>query len=49
MIRITDLTPEIVFSLIQSDEKFPVDFEDAWQWIGYGRKDSAKIALVGYK
>jgi phage anti-repressor protein len=41
-----DLTPEIVFSLIQSDEQFPVDFEDAWQWIGYTRKDSAKRALI---
>ena len=42
-----DLTPEIVFSLIQSDEKFPVDFEDAWQWIGYSRKNAAKLALTG--
>jgi phage anti-repressor protein len=40
-----DLTPEVVFSLIQSDEKFPIDFDDAWQWIGYSRKDNAKTSL----
>lgn len=40
-----DLTPEIVFSFIQSDEKFPINFDDAWQWIGYSRKGAAKSAL----
>ncbi len=27
-----DLTPEVVFSLIQSGEEFPVDFDDAMAW-----------------
>ena len=40
-----DLTPEVVFSLIQSDEKFPIDFNDAWRWIGYSSKDTAKNVL----
>lgn len=37
-----ELTPESVFSLLQSKDKFPVDFDDAWKWIGYSRKDNAK-------
>lgn len=41
-----DFTPENVFSLLQSDSEFPVDFDDAWKWIGYSRKDAAKSALT---
>ena len=33
-------------ALIESTEEFPVDFDDAWQWIGYTRKDSAKEKLT---
>jgi phage anti-repressor protein len=40
-----DLTPEVVFSLIQSGKEFPVDFDKAWRWIGYSRKDNAKVAF----
>jgi phage anti-repressor protein len=40
-----DLTPEVVFSLIQSGEEFPVDFDDAWRWIEYTRKSDAKEVL----
>jgi phage anti-repressor protein len=40
-----DLTPEVVFSLIRSGEEFPVDFDDAWRWIGYSRKNNAKAAF----
>jgi phage anti-repressor protein len=40
-----ELTPEIIFGIIRSESKFPVDFDDAWQWIGYTRKDSAKDLL----
>ncbi|TAD95615.1 MAG: hypothetical protein EAZ96_26665, partial [Oscillatoriales cyanobacterium] len=25
---------------------FPVDFDDAWQWVGYSRKDHAKHSLL---
>jgi phage anti-repressor protein len=35
-----------VFSLIRSTEQFPVDFDDAWVWIGYTRKDNAKKLLL---
>lgn len=41
-----ELTPEDVFAIIQSDKEFPIDFDDAWRWIGYTRKDSAKDLLV---
>jgi phage anti-repressor protein len=41
-----DLTPEIVFSLVRSDNDFPIDFDDAWRWIGYTRKENAKSKLV---
>jgi phage anti-repressor protein len=41
-----ELTPEVVFTLIQSQSEFPIDFDDAWQWIGYTRKDTAKDLLT---
>jgi len=30
----------------QQSEPFPVDFDYAWEWLGYSRKDHAKTALV---
>lgn len=41
-----DLTPDNIFGLLQSADEFPVDFEDAWRWIGYSRKNNAKAALL---
>jgi len=32
--------------LIQSSDLFPVSLEEAWEWLGYSRKDSAKRALL---
>jgi phage anti-repressor protein len=43
------ISAELVFSLCQSQSQFPIDFEDAWQWIGYSRKDSAKRALLSFR
>lgn len=48
-----DLTAENVFGLLQATEEFPINFDDAWKWIGYGEKsvsyknarDSARAAL----
>lgn len=40
-----DLTPEKVFALLKSTEEFPVNFDDAWEWIGYSRKDAAKFSF----
>ncbi len=36
-----ELTPDTVFLLIRSDKEFPIDFDDAWQWIGYTQKKNA--------
>lgn len=32
--------------IASSADPFPVDFDRAWQWIGYARKDIAKEALL---
>lgn len=36
----------IALSLLDSENEFPVDFDLAWQWIGYSRKDKAKEFLI---
>lgn len=41
-----DFSIELAKSLIESIEEFPIDFDQAWQWIGYTRKDSAKEKLI---
>lgn len=33
-----ELSESLVFALVESDEQFPVDLDDAWQWIGYSEK-----------
>jgi phage anti-repressor protein len=33
---------ELAMQLIESTEEFPIDFDVAWQWLDYSRKDSAK-------
>lgn len=33
-------------SLSSSIEQFPVNFDLAWEWLGYTRKDNAKAALL---
>lgn len=39
------LSLELVKDFVESTEEFPVDFDDAWRWIGYTRKDTAKDSL----
>ncbi len=41
-----ELTLDVVFGFLESDEPFPVDFDFAWRWAGYSRKDHAKTALI---
>jgi len=31
---------------ISSEDQFPVNFDDAWQWLDYARKDTAKRAFL---
>lgn len=43
-----DFNIELAQSLLDSPDQFPVDFEQAWQWLGYTRKDSALKTLKNY-
>lgn len=36
---------DLMLEMIQSEEKFPIDFDIAWDWAGYSRKDNAKTKL----
>lgn len=40
------LNPALVFALLKSSELFPIDFDDAWQWVGWTRKSTAKEILI---
>jgi phage anti-repressor protein len=44
----TNLTfsQELAMTLYNSDEKFPIDFDEAWVWLGYATKQKAKQKLV---
>jgi phage anti-repressor protein len=35
----------LALSLYQSDEPFPIDLDDAWQWLGYNQKSDALSVL----
>ena len=39
-------TQDLALNLYKSGEQFPVDFDDAWQWLGYSTKQKAKTKLV---
>ena len=39
------LNQDLIFSQLNSQDEYPIDFDDAWKWLGYGRKEEA-IALV---
>ncbi|MCT7968998.1 hypothetical protein NG799_22045 [Laspinema sp. D1] len=41
-----NIPQEQVLALLESPDEFPVDFDLAYQWIGYTRKSSAKKKLV---
>lgn len=41
-----ELSQDFVLGLLQSNEKFPIDFDAAWTWIGYTRKHNARKKLV---
>lgn len=40
-----DLSNDVIFGILGSEDLFPVDFNQAWCWIGYSTKGNAKIAL----
>jgi phage anti-repressor protein len=41
-----EFSHEIALALVRSEAKFPVNFDDAWQWIGYSTKQKAKDKLT---
>jgi phage anti-repressor protein len=44
--RMNELIPfSQLEKIAQSTDLYPVDFDDAWQWVGYSRKDHALEAL----
>jgi phage anti-repressor protein len=34
-----------IAAVIKSESRFPIDFDEAWEWIGYSSKQKAKEAL----
>ena len=44
--HIMNFSKESALSLLGSGKEYPVDFEDAWQWLGYSSKQSAKKKLI---
>lgn len=41
-----NFSTDLAQQLLDSSEKFPVDFEEAWIWLGFKRKDNAKRSLL---
>lgn len=41
-----EFSHELALALFQSTDPFPVDFEQAWRWIGYKAKRNAKEVLL---
>lgn len=42
----SDLNFETALALLESSDLFPVDFDAAWQWLGYASKQTAKDKLL---
>jgi phage anti-repressor protein len=40
-----DLTIDLAMGLMLSEDEFPIDFDQAWRWIGYSKKSNAKRGL----
>lgn len=41
-----ELTKDTITALVQSDNEFPVDLDDAWRWVGWPKKQKAKHVLL---
>jgi phage anti-repressor protein len=48
MTNLTQFDKAIAQQLLDSSESFPVDFNVAWEWLGYVRKDLAKRNFLSY-
>jgi len=41
-----ELIKSEIVSLVNRQDRYPVDFDRAWPWVGYSRKDPAKRAIL---
>ena len=41
-----EFNQDLALQLLESEVEFPVDFEDAWKWLEYSRKDHAKTSFM---
>ena len=41
-----EISQDFVLGLLQSADPFPIDFDAAWAWIGYSKKENAKRRLL---
>ena len=39
---------DLAITLVSSDDEFPVNFDDAWLWLGFATKASAKRKLTNF-
>lgn len=46
MIDTTQMNFDTALALIRADDAFPVDFDMAWQWLGYSSKGNARRTLL---
>lgn len=42
----TDFSIRLARTLVESDEDYPVEFDELWQWCGYSTKSNAKRVLL---
>lgn len=45
-LTVSQFSQSLANDIYESAEQFPVDFEVAWQWLGYSRKDNAKVNFL---
>lgn len=43
-----EFSHELALALVRSVDPFPIDFDDAWQWVGYSTKQKAKNKLLNH-
>nr|WP_290224205.1 hypothetical protein [Trichocoleus desertorum] len=43
-----EFSHELALALVRSADPFPIDFDDAWQWVGYSSKQKAKNKLLNH-
>ena len=43
-----DLSEGLVFGYLQSEEEFPIDLDDVWEWAGWRKKQDAKNLLLAH-